>query len=126
MAAGLAARRCGARSERAAYADAGARLPARRRIRHPALSPRLLSFLAVFPAADAVRDDLARPAQSARAPTGLRHVFVSPGGLDLQFPPAAAAAGALGAHGSSRPARAAAHAEARETVLLRVPRPHRS
>ena len=62
LAARVAARRLGARSECAAYADAGAGLSARRRFRFSAFPSRLLSVLAVLPAADAVRHDFARPA----------------------------------------------------------------
>ena len=48
MAARAAARRLGARPERAAHDDAGAGLPARRRVRRPALPSRLLPVLAVL------------------------------------------------------------------------------
>ena len=92
----LAARRRGARSERAAHADAGAGLSARRRIRFSAFPSRLLSVLAVFAAADAVRHDAARPARSAGASAGVRCILVGAGGVDLEFAAAAAAASAIG------------------------------
>ena len=56
MAAGAAPRRLGARSERAAHADAGTGYQRAERIRFSAFSSRLLSVLAVRAAADAVRD----------------------------------------------------------------------
>ena len=64
--------------------------------RFPALSSRLLSVLAVFAAADAVRDDAARPARSARAPAGVRYFQLGAGGVDFQCAAPAAAAGAIG------------------------------
>ena len=76
------------------------------RFRLSAFPSRLLSVLAVLPAADAVRHDFARPARSARASAGFRRFLVGAGGVDLQCAAAAAAAGALGAHRPSRPARA--------------------
>ena len=90
----------------------------RRRFRHPALSSRLLSVLAVLPAGDAVRHHAARPARPARAPAGVRHLFVGAGGLDLELAAAAAAAGALGAHRPSRPAGEASGAESRSSRLI--------
>src|ERR1700686_1539887 len=66
------ARRRGARSQRAAHDDAGARLSALERFRRPAFSSGLLSVLAVRPPGDAVRHHAARPARFARASAGVR------------------------------------------------------
>ena len=126
VAARLAARRLGARSERAAYADARAGLSARGRIRFPPLSPRLLSVLAVLAAGDAVRHHLAWPSRSAGTSAGFRHVFIDSGRFDFQCAAAAAAAGALGAHRASRPAGEAAVAETGQAILFRLSRPHRA
>ena len=126
LAAGVAARRRGARSQCAAYDDAGARLPVRVRIRHPALSSRLLSVLAVFTAVDAVRDHAAWPTRPAGASAGVRHLFVGARCLDLEFAAPAAAAGELGAHHLSRAAGGAFGPASRQTELFRIPRPHRA
>ena len=88
------------------------------RLRLPALPSRLLSVLAVFAAVDAVRDDAARPARSARASAGVRHVFVGAGGVDLQCAAPAAAAGELGAHRPSRPAGAAVRCRSRSSRAI--------
>src|SRR6516164_5474072 len=72
MAAGVTAGRLGPRSQRAAYADARARLPIGRRLRFYPLPPRLLPVLAVFAAAHAVRHYAAWTARSAGAPAGFR------------------------------------------------------
>ena len=77
LAARAAPRRLGPRSHCAAHVDARARPPARRRIRRPAFSSRLLSVLAVLAPVDAVRHDAARPARPARASAGVRHVHRS-------------------------------------------------
>ena len=112
VAARAAARRRGARSQCAAHDDAGARLSSSRGLRFPALPPRLLSVLAAFAAADAVRHHAARPARPARAPAGVRYFQRGAGGVDLQCAAPAAAAGQLGAHRASRIADQSADAEA--------------
>ena len=107
LAEGAAPRRRRARSQRAAHGDAGTR-PAemrRRGIRLPAFPSRLLSVLAVFPAADAVPDHAARPARPAGAPAGVHDFLVGPGDFDLERATASGAAGQLGPHHPSRPAR---------------------
>ncbi len=81
-------------------------------------------ILAVLATGNAVYDYAAWPARFAGAPAGVRHIFVGAGGVDLQFAAPALAAGELGANRLSRPAGNAAHAQASQAVLLRVPRPH--
>src|SRR5260221_12896080 len=97
MAEGAPPRWRGARSQRAAHGDAGARSPEMRRrgIRFPALSSRLLSVLSVLPAADAVPDDAARQAGPAGAPAGIQYLRKSSGDFDLQRAAAAGAASGL-------------------------------
>src|ERR1700724_3022465 len=100
MAEGPTPRRVRPRPLRAAYGDAGTR-PAevrRRGIRLPALPSRLLSVLAVLPAADAVSDHPARQARSARARTGVHHLLFCSSDLHLERPAAPGAAGQLGAY----------------------------
>src|ERR1700704_5876976 len=98
----------------------------RRGIRLPALSPRLLSVLAVLPAADAVPDYPARQARSARAPTGVHDIFIDPGDFDLERAAPSGAAGQLGPHHPSRPAGDAADAAAGDVRLSRRARPDRA
>src|SRR5258708_13263684 len=91
MAKSASSRRRGSRSQRAAHGDAGACAAKMRRggIRFPPLPSRLLSVLAVLPAADAVPDDAARQARPAGAPAAVHHLLQGSGDFDLQ--PAAAA-----------------------------------
>ena len=114
----LAARRRGARPQCAAYDDARARLPVAPRVRHPALSSRLLSVLAVFAPVDAVRDDAARPARSAGASADVRHVFDGARCIDFERAAPAAAAGELGAHRPSRPAGATCLRQSRSSRAI--------
>src|SRR5258708_27450422 len=112
MAKSASSRRRGSRSQRAAHGDAGACAAKMRRggIRFPPLPSRLLSVLAVLPAADAVPDDAARQARPAGAPAGVYHLLQGSGDFDLQRAAAAGAAGQLGADYPSRPAGAIAYA----------------
>ena len=96
VAARLASRRFGARSDGAAHGDAGAGAPASRRVRRPAFPPRLLSVLVVFAPAHALHHHPARPARSAGAPAGVRYVLLGAGDFDLECPAPARAAGATG------------------------------
>ena len=128
LAEGAAPRRLGSRPQRAAHGDAGARAAEMRRrgIRLPAFPSRLLSVLAVLPAADPVSDHPARQARPARAPAGVHHLLQGSGDLDLERAAASGAAGQLGPHHPSRPAGKTADAAAGHARLSRRARPHRA
>ena len=73
-----------------------------------------------------LRHHAARPARSARASAGVRHVLRRAGHFDFEFAAPSAAAGALDQDDPSWPARAAADAAIGQAVLFRVPRAHRA
>ena len=97
------------------------------RFRFPALPPRLLSVLAVFPPGDALRDHVAWPARSARTPAGVRGVFAisrwsrSPTSQRRPLPQANWVRTVH--HGLPEKL---LDAEAGQAVLFRLPRPHRA
>src|SRR6266849_5041110 len=128
MAEGAAPRRVGPRPQRVAHGDAGAG-PAemrRRGIRFPALPSRLLSVLAVLPAADSFSDHPARKARSARAPAGVHHFLFRPRDFDLERAAAPGAAGQLGAYHPPRPAGKTADAATDQAQLSRGAWPDRT
>src|SRR6266404_8711812 len=128
MAEGAAPRRVGPRPQRVAHGDAGTG-PAemrRRAIRFPALPSRLLSFLAVLPAADSVSDHPAWQARSAGAPARLHHLLFHSGDLDLERAAPPGSAGQLVAHYPPRPAGKAADAATDQARLSRRARPDRT
>src|SRR6202158_1627916 len=104
MAEGAAPRRIGSRSQCVTHGDAGTR-PAemrRRRVRLSAFSSRLLSVLAVFPAADPIPYHAARQARPARAPAGLHYILSHPGYFDVERAAAPGTANKLGPHHTPR------------------------
>src|SRR6266403_4684242 len=128
MAEGAAPRRVGPRPQRVAHGDAGTG-PAemrRRAIRFPALPSRLLSFLAVLPAADSVSDHPAWQARSAGASAGVHHLLFRSGDFDLECAAAPGAAGQLGAYHPPRPAGEAADAATDQARLSWGARPDRT
>src|SRR5918996_1028222 len=76
-------RRSGARSQCVAHDDAGMRSPQGEGVRHSAFSPGLLPVLAVLPAVDAVRDNLARTSRSSGAPGALQRLLHSAAHFDF-------------------------------------------
>src|SRR6266403_1545320 len=128
MAEGAAPRRFGPRPQRVAHGDAGTRSAEMRRrgIRFPALPSRLLSVLAVLPAADPLSHYLARQARSARAPAGVQHLLFRSGDFDLECAAPAGAAGQLGAYHPPRPAGETADAATDQARLSRGARPYRA
>src|SRR5258708_30110555 len=128
MVEGAALRRFGPRPQRVAHGDAGTG-PAemrRRGIRFPALPSRLLSVLAVLPAADSVSHHPARQARSARTPAGVHHLLFRSGDFDLERAAASGAAGQLGAYHPPRPAGETADAATDQARLSRGARPDRT
>src|SRR6267378_4065119 len=106
MAEGATPRRLRPRPQRTTYGDAGTR-PAemrRRGIRFSALPSRLLSVLAVLPAADSVSHHPARQARSAGAPAGVHDFLFRSGDFDLECAAAPGAAGQLDPYHPPRPA----------------------
>src|ERR1700720_2937831 len=119
MAEGPTPRRVRPRPLRAAYGDAGT-CPAemrRRGIRLPALPSRLLSVLAVLPAADAASDYPAWQTGSAGAPAGVHHLLFRSRDLHLERPAAPGAAGQLGGY---RPPRSAGEGADAPIVQTRI------
>src|SRR3954453_13018392 len=98
----------------------------RRGVRLPPFPSRLLSVVAVLPAADAVPDHAARPARSAGASTGFQYLLEGPRRLDFERAAPAGAAGELGEDDPPRPARESADAEAGEAGITRRARPYRA
>src|SRR6476661_1762175 len=128
MAEGAAPRRVGPRPQRVAHSDAGtgAAEMRRRGIRFPALPSRLLSVLAVLPAADPLSDHPARQARSARAPAGVHHLLLRSGDFDLECAAAPGAAGQLAAYHPPRPPGKTADAATDQARLSGGAWPHRT
>src|ERR1700687_998470 len=128
MAEGVAPRRIRPRPKRAAHCDAGAG-PAevrRRGIRLPALPSRLLSLLAVLPAADTLSDHPARQARPAGTPAGVHDILIDSGDFDFERAAASGAASQLASHHPPRTAGKVADAAAGDTCLSGRARPDRA
>src|SRR5918996_5756561 len=117
-------RRSGARSQCVAHDDAGMRSPQGEGVRHSAFSPGLLPVLAVLPAVDAVRDNLARTSRSSGAPGALQRLLYSAAHFDFGLAAASRAGCAVALHDPSRPSAPVAHASAGRAELSCVPRPN--